>query len=107
MNDKRRLKRELKTVQAMIDSYCRARHGTKEIRCASCEALLDYAAKRLSKCPYGDQKTACSHCAVHCFKPVMRKQVREVMRYAGPRMFWHHPVLTIRHFLDGLREGKK
>lgn len=27
----------------------------------------------------------------------MRQRMQEVMRYAGPRMLWHHPVAAIRH----------
>lgn len=102
----KKLQRELKTIQAMISLYCRARHGMKRTRCADCEALLAYAAKRLEKCPYGEEKPVCSHCAVHCYKPVMRKQVRDVMRYAGPRLFRHHPLLTIRHLLDEFKPAK-
>jgi hypothetical protein len=26
------------------------------------------------------------------------------MRYAGPRMMFRHPILTLYHFLDGRRE---
>jgi hypothetical protein len=26
-----------------------------------------------------------------------------VMRYTGPRMMWRHPVLAVRHVLDGRR----
>ena len=25
----------------------------------------------------------------------MRQRMQEVMRYAGPRMLWHHPVTAI------------
>ncbi len=104
---KRRLQRELKTVQAMIRLYCQPQHGTKETLCPDCEALLAYAEKRLDKCPYGERKPVCNRCAVHCYKPAMRKRVRDVMRYAGPRLFWHYPVLTIQHLLDGLMLKKK
>jgi len=31
--------------------------------------------------------------------------VRIIMRYAGPRMLWRHPVLSVRHWLDGLRKA--
>jgi hypothetical protein len=40
---------------------------------------------------------------VHCYKPVYREQVKVVMRYAGPRMLWRRPILTIRHMLDERR----
>jgi hypothetical protein len=33
----------------------------------------------------------------------MREQVRVVMRRAGPRMLLRHPLLGIRHLLDGRR----
>jgi hypothetical protein len=34
----------------------------------------------------------------------MREQVKAVMRYAGPRMLYRHPILTLFHFLDGRRK---
>jgi hypothetical protein len=27
----------------------------------------------------------------------MRERMRQVMRYAGPRMLWFHPVAALRH----------
>jgi hypothetical protein len=29
----------------------------------------------------------------------MRERIREVMRYAGPRMLYRHPVLAGKHYL--------
>jgi hypothetical protein len=34
----------------------------------------------------------------------MRERIREVMRYAGPRMILRHPILAIWHLLDGRRQ---
>ena len=34
-----------------------------------------------------------------------REQVKAVMRYAGPRILWRHPVLSLRHWLDGFRKA--
>jgi hypothetical protein len=34
----------------------------------------------------------------------MREKIRDVMRYSGPRMIWHHPFLAIGHIFDGLRK---
>jgi hypothetical protein len=31
----------------------------------------------------------------------MRERIRAVMRYAGPRMSYRHPILTLFHFWDG------
>ncbi len=33
----------------------------------------------------------------------MRERVRVVMRYAGPRMLFRHPILAVRHLLDERR----
>lgn len=99
-----RIKREDKTVEAMIRLYCKELHRTKKGLCPECKGLLVYASARLDKCPYQEGKTTCARCPVHCYKPVMREKVREVMRYAGPRMIYQHPVLAIYHLFDKLRK---
>lgn len=86
---------EKKTVQAMIRIYCRDHKHVQP--CASCQALEEYALKRLDRCPFGEEKPACKDCTVHCYKPAMREDIRKVMRYAGPRMLWHHPWLSIAY----------
>jgi hypothetical protein len=38
----------------------------------------------------------------------MRARIKEVMRYAGPRMFWHHPILAWLHQWDSFfRKGQE
>jgi len=98
-----RLARELKTIRAMLRIACHDRHGTAEGLCAECEALADYAAKRLALCPYGPDKPTCVNCRIHCYGPRQREQVREMMRHAGPRMLLRHPVLALMHVVDGRR----
>jgi hypothetical protein len=34
----------------------------------------------------------------------MREKIRAVMRYAGPRMLYHHPLLAFYHMIDGMRK---
>jgi hypothetical protein len=99
-----RLRREMKTIRVMIALYCRAHHGAEAGLCEACRELCDYAEQRLEKCPYQESKTTCAKCPAHCYKASMREKVREVMRYAGPRMALRHPVLTFYHFLDGRRK---
>jgi len=103
-DDHPRLKREEKTIAAMMRLYCRDHHGSKNELCTECSELLEYARFRLNKCPYQEGKTTCAKCPIHCYKPVMREQVRAMMRYAGPRMLFRHPILTLYHFIDGRRE---
>ena len=98
-----RMTRENRTVTAMIELYCRKRHGRGEL-CADCRELADYAGGRLLKCPFQENKTVCSRCAVHCYQPVMRERIRIIMRYSGPRMIYHHPILVIRHLIDKRRK---
>ncbi|HNT87777.1 MAG TPA: nitrous oxide-stimulated promoter family protein [Candidatus Hydrogenedentes bacterium] len=100
-----RLEREFKTIRCMIRLYCRAHHGGHGEFCASCADLLEYARVRLGRCPYQEGKTTCAKCPIHCYKPVMREQTRAVMRYAGPRMLFRHPWLTVMHYVDGLRRA--
>lgn len=89
-------------MQKMIDVYCRGRHGTSGDLCDTCRELLDYAFLRLEKCPFGERKPTCAKCPIHCYQPQRREQVKDVMRYAGPRMLLRHPIFTIRHYLDEL-----
>lgn len=99
-----RLDRERRTIEAMIVCYCRGHHGTQADLCADCEALLDYATLRLQRCPFGENKPTCVKCPIHCYQPEVRARVKDVMRYAGPRMIWRHPILALRHWLDAYRE---
>jgi hypothetical protein len=98
-----RLARELKTIAAMVRIHCHDLHGEDDGLCAGCAALLAYATRRLDRCVFGDDKPTCAKCTVHCYSADLREQVRAVMRYAGPRMIWRHPVLAIRHVIDGRR----
>lgn len=94
-----KMERELQTVRVMIDLYCRHFHGGRDALCSECRALTDYVRKRLERCPFSENKPRCSQCSVHCYRPDMRERIKEVMRYAGPRMIYRHPILTVRHYL--------
>lgn len=94
------LDKEKKTISAMIGIFCRDHHKTAgKFLCPDCSELMQYAEKRLDKCPFGETKGACSKCEIHCYKPNMRKYVTEVMRYSGPKMLRKHPLLAIDHLL--------
>lgn len=90
---------EKRTVRQMIGIYCRAKHGSGKELCEDCARLYDYACARLDNCRFGKRKTFCSKCRSHCYKPAMREQIRQVMRYAGPRMLWHDPIAALRHLI--------
>jgi hypothetical protein len=104
LREARRLARERRTINAMIAIYCRDHHQRRGL-CVACAGLAEYAGARLDRCPYGTAKPTCVNCPIHCYAQRMRDAVREVMRYAGPRMLRRHPVLAIAHLLDGRREA--
>ena len=96
----KRIDKEQKTIGIMIQIFCGTNHKTgRKCLCPACTELLDYAKERLNKCPYGEDKGACSKCKIHCYKPDMRKHINEVMRFSGPKMARKHPLLAINHLL--------
>ena len=99
-----RMKREKKTVEAMIRLYCGDHHDTSGALCPECDALLIYASDRLDRCTFKDDKPACAKCPVHCYRTSMREEIVKVMRYAGPRMISKHPLLAVRHLVDDRRK---
>ena len=101
---RRRMIREFQTLEAMVRVYCRDRHGRRGEVCEDCQGLLDYAHVRLQRCRFGEEKPTCAKCPVHCYQPSRREQVKTVMRYAGPRMVWKHPLMSLRHWADGFRK---
>ena len=98
----KRIPREKLTIYKMIALYQR---GNPDVVSDSThyQALYEYAAKRLDKCVFGEDKPACKQCPVHCYQPIKREEMKQIMRWAGPRMLWHHPVLAIRHLIDDKR----
>jgi hypothetical protein len=104
LSDHPRIRREKKTMKAMLKIYCNNHHNTSEEFCEKCSQLYEYAKKRLSKCPFQENKTTCGKCPIHCYDPAKREEAKIVMRYAGPRMIWHHPKMAIQHLLDGRKK---
>ena len=103
-NPRKQLTTERRTIDAMIEIYCHGNHEAARELCQECAALGAYAQERIDNCPFGEDKPTCVQCPIHCYKPEAREQVRTVMRYAGPRMLVHHPLLAMRHKLRGQRE---
>lgn len=95
--------KEKEFVAKMIKLYCRRKHRQGHL-CKECRDLLNYAHKRLSLCPFGERKGACSNCHIRCYKPEYRDKIKAVMRYSGKWMLLFHPVYSIKHLLRKVSE---
>lgn len=104
---------EVEVCTLMIGLYCKKKHGMKGAMrgagemCADCRALAEYVSQRVERCPFMETKTFCAFCRVHCYKSEMREKIRVVMRFSGPRMIFHRPVLAFRHLALTVREKRK
>lgn len=115
----KQIEKEKSTLRLMVQMYCKHVHrshastaanpalaaslnhpNNPHSLCPTCLVLLQYAEKRLDQCRYAAHKKACKHCLTHCYKPALRQQIKEVMRWAGPRMLLYAPWTAIRHFLN-------
>lgn len=97
-----KIEKEKRISFLMIDLYYK-KHKNESI---SKEELKEYVELRLDKCPFQENKTFCSNCKIHCYKKDMKEQIKKVMRYSGPKMIFHHPILAIKHLIESKRENK-
>lgn len=104
----RRRAREERVISQMVALYCAGNHDAAsrteraccgELVCPACKAVDAYAVLRTARCRQMHAKTSCEKCPYHCYRPQEREQIRQVMRYAGPRMLTKHPIAAIRHLL--------
>ncbi|WP_270942530.1 nitrous oxide-stimulated promoter family protein [Romboutsia lituseburensis] len=93
-----RIDKEKKTLSSMIHIYCNKKHGHKKGElCQECSELLEYAYKRLDSCKFGEEKTFCAKCPIHCYKKDMKLKIKEVMKFSGPRLIFYDPIEVIKH----------
>ncbi len=81
----------------MIKLYCRHHLKEKDKMPETYQHLADYACNRLDNCRFGEKKTTCKNCPVHCYAPQERESIRKVMRWTGPRMILYAPKDAIIH----------
>jgi len=103
-----KIQKEKETVEKMIKLYCEKKHTTsKGGFCSECQKLLEYSHQRLEHCQFQEDKPTCRKCPVHCYRPTMRKEVRRVMRFSGPRLALRAPMDWIRHKIHDREENEK
>ncbi|MFV0635596.1 nitrous oxide-stimulated promoter family protein [Mitsuokella sp. WILCCON 0060] len=100
MNVEKKRRQEQQTIKTIIGIYCHGHHHRREPGeklCPECQALAAYAVERIEKCPRMEVKSFCSVCPIHCYAPAKREEIQKVMRYGGPCMLLHHPLMTLHH----------
>jgi len=88
--------KEQNIVAFMIKYYCAKNHKKEEIY-KSCNNLIKYAHGKLNVCPFGEKKTSCLKCRIHCYLKSKREEIRIVMSYVGPRMIYLMPIQYVKH----------
>ena len=78
-----RIEKEKEIIEVMIRLYCRRKLHAEQLPSEYAE-LLAYARRRLDMCRFGEHKSACRRCPVHCYAKDKRQLMRQVMRWCGP-----------------------
>ncbi len=95
---------EKETIKFMIELYCRKLHKSSSPKdgclCPECQELLEFNYMKIDRCPKMEEKTFCASCNIHCYPKERREQIRQVMKWAGPRMLLYNPRLAIKHIID-------
>jgi hypothetical protein len=89
------VQKEKQVIHEMIRFYCLFKHHHYHL-CKDCRNLKTYAFARLSLCPSGEEKAACSTCKAPCYKQTYHEKMKDVVYYAAPWMVLHHPVYSLK-----------
>ncbi|MBW2659601.1 MAG: nitrous oxide-stimulated promoter family protein [Deltaproteobacteria bacterium] len=100
-----RLQKEFNTIKTMVKLFCKDHHQPEDQICEECSELVNYAGERLRNCPFHDNKSTCGKCSIHCYRKDMQEKIIAIMRYAGPRMAWKHPVIALQHFINSRKKS--
>lgn len=101
------VQQEQATIESMIGLFCHAKHDTTAGLCQECQGLLDYARERVEHCLFLTGKPVCARCPVHCYRAPYKQQVRDVMRFSGPRLIFKDPFAVFRHLRLTLRQDSE
>lgn len=104
VEEDRTVAKDLATLARFIAIYCEHRHldvskKAPRIRgfdfdklkiprkplCGACAKLLGHAFVKRAYCPFSP-KPACKHCQSHCYQPLYREQIKEVMQFSGKKL---------------------
>ncbi|MDO4535214.1 MAG: nitrous oxide-stimulated promoter family protein [Clostridium perfringens] len=96
-----KIEKEKNIVALMIEIYCKGKHKSKKGElCTECSELKEYAHKRLNYCKFGENKSTCSRCTIHCYKKDMRERIKDVMKFSGWRLIVYKPMELLKHMFN-------
>ena len=77
------IKRYMGVLRRFVEVYCRKNHAARRSgdRCEQCTGLLEYARKKLERCPH-DPKPMCKDCDTQCYRPPHKGLMKDVMKCA-------------------------
>lgn len=102
------LEKDRATLEAMGRIFCKAHHpGPKDASglCVSCRGTVDVSLAHTESCPHGHVGN-CQDCATHCQRGENRERIREIMRFAAPRMAFCHPLMAIDYLRKKVTKRK-
>ena len=97
--DRSRTENDRRVLEAMGRKFCKAHHSGKKDPCGlcpSCRETVEATLARTAICPHGHEGN-CQDCTTHCQRGEARERIREIMRYAAPRMVRRHPLMTAEY----------
>ena len=96
---------EKESFRLMTEIYCHGKHHSRKGElCPECCEFLEFAREKTDRCPFMETGTSCSKCKNHCYSGKWENYVKDIMRYAGPRMLLLHPEYSLLH---GMMKMKK
>ncbi|MDO5118314.1 MAG: nitrous oxide-stimulated promoter family protein [Eggerthellaceae bacterium] len=95
-----RIDKDRKTLEAIGRIYCSGNHAQPEKDsaglCPRCRETVEATLQRTVVCPYGHEGN-CQDCSIHCQRGEAQERIRQMMRYAAPRMTFRHPLMTLEY----------
>ena len=94
-----RTAKDRKVLEAIGCIFCTAHHPGKKDSCGlcpSCRETIEATLARAVACPYGHEGN-CQDCTTHCQRGQAQERIRQIMRYAAPRMALRHPLMTAEY----------
>lgn len=94
------IEKDRRTLEAIGRIYCQGNHASCEKdasgMCPECRAAIEQTLARTEVCPHNHEGN-CQDCTTPCHRGEAKQQIKNIMRYAAPRMIFRHPFMTLEY----------